>query len=162
VAVLLAATLFLIPVVDLVTSTVGAVTKVLGWTDVFVGIVIIANAGNAAEAYAAVSAAIKRRASPGGVGEDSGLDLALGIASASSIQIAALVLPLVVLVSLFFHPMTLVFGWVEIAILGLMVLVFNYIAHDGESNWLEGLQLVILYAMAAIVIFVLPSTAFSG
>ncbi len=162
VAVLLAATLFLIPVVDLVTSTVGAVTKVLGWTDVFVGIVIIANAGNAAEAYAAVSAAIKRRASPGGVGEDSGLDLALGIASASSIQIAALVLPLVVLVSLFFHSMTLVFGWVEIAILGLMVLVFNYIAHDGESNWLEGLQLVILYAMAAIVIFVLPSTAFSG
>jgi Ca2+:H+ antiporter len=162
VTVLLAATLFLIPVVDLVTSTVGAVTKVLGWTDVFVGIVIIANAGNAAEAYAAISAAIKRRAIPGGVGEDSGLDLALGIASASSIQIAALVLPLVVLVSLFFHPMTLVFGWVEIAILGLMVLVFNYIAHDGESNWLEGLQLVILYAMAAIVIFVLPSTALSG
>jgi Ca2+/H+ antiporter len=42
------------------------------------------------------------------------------------------------------------------------VLVFNYIAHDGESNWLEGLQLVVLYAMAAIVIFVLPSTALSG
>ena len=162
VAVLVAATAFLIPVVDLVTSTVGAVTKVLGWTDVFVGIVIVANAGNAAEAYAAISAAIRRRGSPGGVGEDSGLDLALGIASASSIQIATFILPLVVLISLVFHPMTLVFGWVEIAILGLMVLVFNYIAHDGESNWLEGLQLVILYAMAAIVIFVLPSTAFSG
>ncbi|HCG01144.1 MAG TPA: hypothetical protein DEV93_11445, partial [Chloroflexi bacterium] len=139
-----------------------AVTKVLGWTDVFVGIVIVANAGNAAEAYAAISAAIRRRGSPGGVGEDSGLDLALGIASASSIQIATFILPLVVLLSLFFHPMTLVFGWVEIAILGLMVLVFNYIAHDGESNWLEGLQLVVLYAMAAIVIFVLPSTAISG
>jgi Ca2+:H+ antiporter len=96
------------------------------------------------------------------VGEDSGLDLALGIASASSIQIATFILPMVVLLSLLFNPMTLVFGWVEIAILGLMVLVFNYIAHDGESNWLEGLQLVVLYAMAAIVIFVLPSTAFSG
>jgi Ca2+:H+ antiporter len=162
VAVLLAATVFLIPVVDLVTGTVGAVTKVLGWTDVFVGIVIVANAGNAAEAYAAISAAIRRRGSPGGVGEDSGLDLALGIASASSIQIATFILPLVVLISLLFHPMTLVFGWVEIAILGLMVLVFNYIAHDGESNWLEGLQLVVLYVMAAIVIFVLPSAAFSG
>jgi Ca2+:H+ antiporter len=162
VAVLVAATVFLIPVVDLVTSTVGAVTGVLGWTDVFIGIVIVANAGNAAEAYAAISAAIRRRGSPGGVGEDSGLDLALGIASASSIQIATFILPLVVLISLFFHPMTLVFGWVEIAILGLMVLVFNYIAHDGESNWLEGLQLVVLYAMAAIVIFVLPSTALSG
>src|SRR6202163_2226782 len=161
-SVLVGATVLLIPVVDLVTNSVSAVTKVLGWTDVFVGIVIVANAGNAAEAYAAISAAIKRRASPGGIGEDSGLDLALGIASASSIQIATFILPLVVLLSLFFHPMTLVFGWVEIAILGLMVLVFNYIAHDGESNWLEGLQLVVLYAMAAIVIFVLPSTAFSG
>jgi Ca2+/H+ antiporter len=48
------------------------------------------------------------------------------------------------------------------AILGLMVLVFNYIAHDGESNWLEGLQLVVLYAMAAIVLFFLPAAAFSG
>ena len=162
VSLLVAATVLLIPVVDILTATVGAVTRVLGWTDVFVGIVIVANAGNAAEAYAAISAAIRRRGSPGGVGEDSGLDLALGIASASSIQIATFILPLVVLVSLFFHPMTLVFGWVEIAILGLMVLVFNYIAHDGESNWLEGLQLVVLYSMAAIVIFVLPGTAFSG
>jgi len=58
--------------------------------------------------------------------------------------------------------MNLVFGWVEIAILGLMVLVFNYIAHDGESNWLEGLQLVVLYTMAAIVFYVLPATAFGG
>jgi len=162
IAVLLAATLLLIPIVDILTGTVGSVTKVLGWTDVFVGIVVVANAGNAAEAYAAISAALRRRAIPGGPGEDSGLDLALGIASASSIQIATLILPLVVLLSLFFHPMSLVFSWVEIAILGLMVLVFNYIAHDGESNWLEGLQLVVLYAMAAIVLFVLPSTAFSG
>jgi Ca2+:H+ antiporter len=162
VAVLLAATVLLIPVVDILTGTVGAVTRVLGWTDVFVGIVVVANAGNAAEAYAAISAAIRRRASPGGQGEDSGLDLALGIASASSIQIATFILPLVVLLSLFFHPMNLVFSWVEIAFLGLMVLVFNYIAHDGESNWLEGLQLIVLYAMAAIVLFVLPSTAFSG
>jgi Ca2+:H+ antiporter len=162
VAVLIVATVLLIPVVDILTGTVGAVTNVLGWTDVFVGIVVVANAGNAAEAYAAISAAIRRRSTPGAEGEDSGLDLALGIASASSIQIAAFILPLVVLLSLFFHPMNLVFGWVEIAILGLMVLVFNYIAHDGESNWLEGLQLVVLYAMAAIVIFVLPATAFSG
>lgn len=162
VSLLVAATGLLIPVVDILTGTVGAVTTVLGWTPVFVGIVIVANAGNVAEAYAAIGAAIRRRGSPGGVGEDSGLDLALGIASASSIQIATFILPLVVLVSLFFHPMTLVFGWVEIAILGLMVLVFNYIAHDGESNWLEGVQLVVLYSMAAIVIFVLPATAFSG
>jgi Ca2+:H+ antiporter len=162
IGVLVVATLLLVPVVDTLTGTVGAVTKVLGWTDVFVGIVVVANAGNVAEAYAAISAAIRRRGTPGPEGEDSGLDLALGIASASSIQIATFILPMVVLLSLLFHPMNLVFGWVEIAILGLMVLVFNYIAHDGESNWLEGLQLVVLYAMAAIVFFVLPGTAFSG
>jgi Ca2+:H+ antiporter len=161
VAVLVVATVLLIPVVDILTQTVGSVTRVLGWSDVFVGIVVVANAGNAAEGFAAISAAIRRRSAPGEVGEDSGLDLALGVASASSIQIATLILPLVVLLSLWFHPMNLVFGWVEIAILGLSVLVFNYIAHDGESNWLEGLQLVVLYAMAAIVFFILPGTAFS-
>jgi Ca2+:H+ antiporter len=161
VVVLVLATVLLVPVVDTLTGTVSSVTKVLGWTDVFVGIVIVANAGNMAEAYAAISAAIRRRGSPGGEGEDSGLDLALGIASASSIQIATLILPLVVLASVFFHPMNLVFGWVEVAILGLLVLVFNYIAHDGESNWLEGLQLIVLYAMAAIVFFVLPESAFN-
>jgi Ca2+:H+ antiporter len=162
VAVLMVATVLLVPVVDVLTGTVGSVTKVLGWTNVFVGIVIVANAGNVAEGYAAVSATIQRRGSPGGEGDDSGLDLALGIASASSIQIATFILPLVVLLSVLFHPMNLVFGWVEIAILGLMVLVFNYIAHDGESNWLEGLQLLVLYAMAAIVFFVLPEAAFNG
>ncbi|MDQ6919087.1 MAG: calcium/proton exchanger [Candidatus Dormibacteraeota bacterium] len=162
VSVLVLATGLLVPVVDTLTGTVSAVTKVLGWTDVFVGIVIVANAGNMAEAYAAISAAIRRRGSPGGEGEDSGLDLALGIASASSIQIATFILPLVVLASTFFHPMNLVFGWVEVAILGLLVLVFNYIAHDGESNWLEGLQLVVLYVMAAIVFYVLPVSAFGG
>jgi Ca2+:H+ antiporter len=161
-SVLAASTVLLIPVVDTLTGTVGSVTKVLGWTAVFVGIVVVANAGNVAEAYAAISAAIRRRGAPGGPGEDSGLDLALGIASASSIQIATFILPIVVLMSAFFHPMNLVFGWVEIAILGLMVLVFNYIAHDGESNWLEGLQLVVLYAMAAIVFYVLPEAAFAG
>ena len=162
VSVLAVAAVLLVPVVDILTGTVSAVTGTLGWTNVFVGIVIVANAGNVAEAYAAINAAVQRRGAPGAEGEDSGLDLALGIASASSIQIATFILPLVVLVSLFFHPMNLVFSSVEIAILGLMVLVFNYIAHDGESNWLEGLQLVVLYVMAAVVFFVLPESAFSG
>jgi len=56
--------------------------------------------------------------------------------------------------------MNLVFSPVEIAILGLLVIVFTYIAQDGESNWLEGVQLLALYAMAAIVFFALPVAAF--
>jgi len=139
------------------------VTQVLGWTDAFVGIVIVANAGNVAEAYAALRLARGRPGRPEDAPTgDSGLDLALGIASASSIQIAAFVAPVVVLYSLVAHPMALVCSPVEIAILGLLVLVFTYIAQDGESNWLEGAQLLALYAMAAIVFFALPVAAFAG
>jgi len=163
VAVLVGATVALIPITDILTGTVTAVTQVLGWTDVFVGIVIVANAGNVAEAYAALRFARGRPGSPADAPSgDSGLDLALGIASASSVQIATFVAPVVVLYSLFAHPMTLVFSPVEIAILGLLVLVFTYIAQDGESNWLEGAQLLALYAMAAIVFFALPVAAFAG
>ena len=120
---------------------------------------MVANAGNFAEAYAAIRLAIQRPGRPE-AGGDSGLDLALGIASASSIQIAALIAPLIVLYSVFGHHMTLVFSSVEIAILGLLVLLFSYIAHDGESNWLEGFQLLVLYAMAAIVFYEFPAFLF--
>jgi len=163
VAVLVGATVALIPITDILTGTVTAVTQVLGWTDVFVGIVIVANAGNVAEAYAALRFARGRAGRPADAPNgDSGLDLALGIASASSVQIATFVAPVVVLYSLAAHPMTLVFSPVEIAILRLLVLVFTYIAQDGESNWLEGAQLLALYAMAAIVFFALPVAAFAG
>ncbi len=107
VAVLVGATVALIPITDILTGTVTAVTQVLGWTDVFVGIVIVANAGNVAEAYAAIRFARSRPGSPADAPTgDSGLDLALGIASASSVQIATFVAPVVVLYSLFAHPMT--------------------------------------------------------
>ncbi len=163
VAVLVGATVALIPIVDTLTGTVTAVTQVLGWTDVFVGIVIVANAGNVAEAYAAIRFARSRAGRPEDApGGDSGLDLALGIASASSVQIATFVAPVVVLYSLFAHPMTLVFSPIELAILALLVVMFAYIGQDGESNWLEGAQLLALYAMAAIIFFALPVAAFAG
>lgn len=159
VAVLAGSTVLLIPVVDILTASVEPVTKVLGWTQVFVGMVVVANAGNVAEGYAAIRFAWTR----GGddpVRADSGLDLALGIASASSIQIATFVAPLIVLYSLTMHNMSLVFSPVELAILALLVIIFAYIGHDGESNWLEGVELLALYAMAAIVFFVLPAHVF--
>jgi len=154
--------LALIPVTDTLTSGVSSVTKALGWTEVFVGMIIVANAGNVAEAYAAIKFAIRRPGAGDGPGGDSGLDLALGIASASSIQIATFVMPVVVLVSLFFRRMNLVFTFVEVSILALLVIVFTHTAQDGESNWLEGAQLLVLYAMAAIVFFALPASAFGG
>jgi Ca2+:H+ antiporter len=160
---LVGATLVLIPVIDVLTGTVETATKSLGWTDIFVGIIVVANAGNVAEAYAALKFSWQM---PGtaesGSGRESGLDLALGIASASSIQIATFVAPLIVLYSLFAHPMNLVFSPVELSILGLLVLVFAYIAQDGESNWLEGAELLALYAMAAVIFFVLPISVFGA
>jgi Ca2+:H+ antiporter len=162
-AVLIAMALALIPVIDTLTSRVTSITEALGWTQVFVGVIIVGNAGNVAEAYAAIKFAIRRSGSPDGSATgDSGLDLALGIASASSIQIATFVTPIVVLYSLLVHPMNLVFTFVEIAILGLLVLIFTQTAHDGESNWLEGAQLLALYAMAAVVFYALPASVFGG
>ena len=161
VTVLAVTTLALLPVTDILTGSVQPVTQVIGWTQVFVGMVIVANAGNVAEGYAAIRFALTR----GGVKPEdgnSGLDLALGIASASSIQIATFVAPLIVLYSLTTHHMNLVFSPVEISILGLLVIIFAYIAHDGESNWLEGAQLLVLYAMAAIVFYAFPVSVFGG
>ena len=114
-----------------------------------------------AEGYAAIRLAVQKAATPEeSPSGDSGLDLALGIASASSIQIATFVAPLVILYGLISHPMNLVFSPVEIAILGLLVAIFTFIAQDGESNWLEGVQLLVLYAMAAILFYALPVNVF--
>jgi Ca2+:H+ antiporter len=160
--VLTASAVLVIPVVDVLTATVQDVVGALGWSQVFIGMVIVANAGNVAEGYAALRLAFSKPAAPGeGSSADSGLDLALGIASASSIQIATFVAPIVVLFSLLATPMTLSFPAVEVAILGLLVVVFAYIAQDGESNWLEGVQLVGLYLMAAVIFYALPEKVFA-
>jgi Ca2+:H+ antiporter len=72
------------------------------------------------------------------------------------------VTPLIVLYGLVSHPMDLVFTAVEITILALLVLIFTFIAQDGETNWLEGVELLALYVMAAIMFFALPAAAFGG
>jgi Ca2+:H+ antiporter len=163
VGVLVGATVGLIPITDILTGSVEPVGQALGWTDVFVGMVIVANAGNVAEAYAALKLARQRAGTRSEEGGESGLDLALGIASASSVQIATFVAPIIVLYSLFTsHSMNLVFSPVELSILALLVILFTHIAHDGESNWLEGAQLLALYAMAAILFFALPISSFGS
>ena len=143
--VLFATTGALALVTDVLVSSVTPAVKALGWTEVFVGIVFVANAGNAAEFYTAVVMGLKGR-----------LNLTLNVASGSSIQIAAFVTPLVVLISRAYHPMDLVFPTIELGIISVVVAIFAYISFDGETNWLEGLQLVAIYVMAAAVFFALP------
>ena len=85
------------------------------------------------------------------------MDLSFAIASGSAIQVALFVAPLLVLLSFIWHPLTLVFNPVEIAVLALVVVIFFFVAQDGESSWLEGLQLMLLYVMAAAVFYFLPT-----
>ncbi len=107
------------------------------------GVIVIAIIGNAAEHYSALMLARKNR-----------MELSMTIATASGTQIALFVAPVLVFVSLFFHhPMTLVFNAFEVVGIACSVLILAIVSLDGESNWFEGVQLVAVYLVLAIVFF---------
>ena len=119
----------------------------LGLTQVFVGVILVALVGNAAEHSTAVIVAVKNK-----------MDLAYGIAVGSSLQIALLVAPLLVFASyLFGPPLDLIFTPFEVAAVTVSVLIVGFVAMDGESNWMEGVMLVGVYVMLAIAFFFLPA-----
>ena len=131
---------------ELLVGTIEPVTLQFGWSQVFIGLVIIPIVGNATEHYSALIIALKDR-----------VDLSLAITAGSSIQVATFVAPVLVLVSLFFPTrLNLVFQPLELAILGLATILFPLISLDGESTWLEGIQLMAVYLMACIVFFFVP------
>jgi Ca2+:H+ antiporter len=131
---------------ELLVGTITPVAGQLGWSKVFIGLVIIPIVGNAAEHSSALYIAYKDR-----------IDLSMAIAAGSSIQVATFVAPLLVLVSLFYSThLDMVFQPPELVILGLASLLFPLISLDGESTWLEGVQLVALYVIACIVFFFIP------
>jgi Ca2+:H+ antiporter len=116
-----------------------------GLSKLFVGLILVPIIGNAAEHSSALKFA-----------RDDDMDVALEIAVGSSTQIALLVAPLLVFVSLIAgHPMDFVFTTFEIAAVALSTIVVMFISQDGRSNWLEGLQLVGAYAIMAISFFFL-------
>ena len=128
---------------------VGALEPALrqfGLTELFVGVVVIAIIGNAAEHYSAVVAAHRDQ-----------MTLAVEIAVGSSAQIALLVAPAVVLYSFSIgHPMSLVFHPLEITAIALSVLATSLVVVDGESNWVEGLQLMSVYLILALAFYFVP------
>ena len=131
---------------ELLVGAIKPVTLQLGWSQVFIGLVIIPIIGNAAEHSSALYIAVKDR-----------IDLSMAIAAGSSIQVATFVAPLLVLISLFFAThLDLVFQPLELVIMGLAALLFALISLDGESSWLAGVQLVALYLIACIVFFFIP------
>jgi Ca2+:H+ antiporter len=128
---------------------VGAVehtAKVFGMTDVFVGVILVAIIGNAAEHSTAVLMAAKNK-----------MDLAMNIAIGSSMQIALFVAPVLVFVSyLFGQPMDLIFTTFEVLAVTLSVGILSLISMDGESNWMEGAQLLAVYVILGIAFYFLP------
>lgn len=131
---------------SLLVDTIEPVTKLLGWSPVFVGLVIIPIVGNAAEHTSALYIALRDH-----------IDLSMAIAAGSSIQVATLVAPLLVMISMFFPAhMNLVFHPLELLMLGVAVLLFSIVGLDGESSWLAGVQLMAIYVMACIVFFFIP------
>jgi Ca2+:H+ antiporter len=131
---------------NVLVDSVRPVERSLGISEFFVGVVIVPIVGNVAEHFAAVQLAGKNK-----------MDLSFAVASGSSIQVAVFVAPLLVVLSFLWHPMTLVFNPIEIAVLALVVAIFFIVSQDGETNWLEGVQLMMLYVMAAAVFYFLPS-----
>lgn len=120
-------------------SSVEPMTESLGLSKFFVGIIIIPIIGNAAEHSTAILMAIKNK-----------MDVAVEIAVGSSLQIILFVAPVLVFLSLMFKPMSIIFNEFEMVALIVSVLIVNRVASDGESNWLEGIQLIAVYVIIAI------------
>ena len=131
---------------EILVGAIEPALKALGMSELFAGVIVVALVGNAAEHYSAVSAARNNK-----------MTLALEISVGSSAQIALMVGPVLVLLSYAFgRPMSLVFNAFEITAIGLSVMAIAIVSLDGESNWLEGLQLLGVYLILAIAFYIIP------
>ena len=131
---------------EILVGSIEPVVAKFGWTELFIGVIFVAIIGNAAEHTSAVMMALKNR-----------MDLALQISIGSATQIAMFVAPVLVLFSLFFkNNMSLIFNTFELIAIVLSVMIANLVVEDGESNWLEGLQLMMAYAIMAVAFFFHP------
>jgi len=146
IGVLVLSTVFIAWMSEMMVETVEPVLEHLGWTEFFLGVIIIPIIGNVAEHLVAVQVAIKDQ-----------MDMSLEVSLGSSLQIALFVSPLLVFVSLLIgHPLTLVFNQFELIALAAAALIAALVALDGESNWLEGAQLLVVYVILGIAFFFLP------
>jgi Ca2+:H+ antiporter len=144
--VLLVATLFVAWLSEFLVTSVESARAQLGVTEVFIGVIVVAIIGNAAEHSTAVWMAIKDK-----------MDLSLGIAIGSSLQIALFVAPVLVFTSWFMgHPMDLEFTIPEVVAVIVAVFIVAEISKDGRTNWLEGVQLLSVYLILAILFYFLP------
>ena len=129
---------------EILVGSISEASEDIGLSPFFVGLIVVAIVGNAAEHWVAILFATKNK-----------MDLSVNIAIGSSAQIALFVAPVLVLLSFVVgdFPMSLVFNGFELAALFFAVLIASHVANDGESNWFEGLQLLSVYAVFGVVFF---------
>jgi Ca2+:H+ antiporter len=131
---------------EILVGSIEPLVKSYGWTELFIGVIFVAIIGNAAEHTSAIVMARKNR-----------MDLSLQISIGSATQIAMFAAPFLVLISLLFtKSMSLVFNGFELIAIALSILITNFVISDGESNWFEGLQLMMAYAIMAVAFFFHP------
>ena len=132
---------------EVLVHAVEGVTTKLGLSELFIGLIIVPVIGNVAEHLVAVQVALKNK-----------MDLSMTISLGSSLQIALFVAPVLVFISLFFdHKLVLVFSQYELIALAAASFITAQVAQDGESNWLEGLMLISVYAVIGLAFFVIPA-----
>jgi len=145
--VLLVATILVAVMSEFLVGAVEHTAKAWGLSDVFIGVILVAIVGNAAEHSTAVLMALKNK-----------VDLAINIAIGSSIQIALFVAPLLVFCGyLFGQPMDLLFTTFEVLAVATSAWIVVLITADGESNWLEGVMLLAVYLILGLAFFYLPA-----
>jgi Ca2+:H+ antiporter len=126
---------------------VGSITEAsesVGLSEFFIGVIVVAIVGNAAEHWVAVLVAMKDK-----------MDLAVNIAVGSSAQVALFVAPILVIASFFIgpYPLALVFNGFELGAILLAILVGNHVTTDGESTWFEGVQLLAVYFVFGLAFY---------
>jgi Ca2+:H+ antiporter len=127
---------------EVLVGSIEDASHAVGLSEFFIGVVVVAIVGNAAEHWVAVLVAFKNK-----------IDLSMNIAIGSSAQVALFVAPVLALLSFAVgpHPMALVFNGYELAALLFSVLIANYVTIEGRSNWFEGVQLLAVYTVLVLV-----------
>jgi Ca2+:H+ antiporter len=129
---------------EILVGSIAHASESIGLSEFFIGVIVVAIVGNAAEHWVAVLVATKDK-----------MDLSVNIAIGSAAQVALFVAPILVLASYLIGPgpLALVFNGFELGALLLAVLIGNYVTQDGESNWFEGVQLLAVYVVLGLTFY---------
>ncbi len=129
---------------EVLVGSISEASESIGLSEFFVGVIVVAIVGNAAEHWVAVLVAMKNK-----------MDLAVNIAIGSSAQIALFVAPVLVIASFFLgpYPLALVFNGFELGAILVAILIANHVTQDGESTWFEGVQLLAIYLVFGLAFY---------